>query len=393
MIVDRARHQCTDAACELTARVRSEAWDREEFTLWYRLPSAVVSDHGSEPDCSTFVPALLPWCLRRAEPLVVDGPVSPRLLNAVPVSTDVFHAFWPDLITPVEVSAQASAPTATGTGIGSLFTGGVDSWYTACTYGRRPYDNGSLTHLVHVPSISFMYDDATGARATRAIEVTARSISKTPVIVETNLRRHTERFFHWGHYHGAVLASIGLAVGLDELLIPATRSYGYLCAWGSHPFLDPLWSTERTRIVHHGAEATRWDKIVELSGRPEILGTLKVCHEENTDGNCGQCPKCLMTMAMLAARGVLDACPFDAPLEARRLSRLKYRDADMKMMRAQVLPELQPPDLRRALQVALLRAGIRGLADDGVSALKTSAPGRFLLHHGWPRHALRTGPE
>ncbi len=376
MIVDQVRHRCAGETCELSARVRSEVWEREEFTLWYRLPASLAPDHDAQPDCSPFVVALLLWCLRRGETLTMDGPVSPRLLNAIPRSTDILRAFWPDLITPVDVSAQPHPPTPTGKGVGSFFTRGVDSWYTAFTYGRRAYDSGTLTSLIYVPSVDFMYDEEHAKHAVRATEEAALSIGKNPVVVETNLRFHTERFLHWGHYHGAGLASVGLALGLDEIVLPAARSYRFLVPEGAHPLVDPLWSTERTSVVHHGAEATRWDKIAELRSRPEILGTLKVCFDENTDGNCGRCPKCLVTMVMLEAAGVLEQCWFDVPLEPRLLARLEVPDVIFEMLRSQVLPQLQDASLRRALQSAVLRLRLRTIVEDGRGALRLATTGR-----------------
>src|SRR5439155_11733439 len=104
--VDETRHECGESTCTLSARVRSEAWARESFTLWYRVPADLVAHHElAAPDCSPFVAALLPWCLRRAEPLVVDGWASTRLLAAAPLIADVYHAFWSDLMTPVSVGA------------------------------------------------------------------------------------------------------------------------------------------------------------------------------------------------------------------------------------------------------------------------------------------------
>ena len=68
-----------------------------------------------------------------------------------------------------------------------------------------------------------------------------------------------------GYYQGAGLASVAHALGLERLLIPGPRSYGQLEPNGTHPLLDPLWSTESTEIVHDGAEPSRWEKIQFLS--------------------------------------------------------------------------------------------------------------------------------
>lgn len=381
MIIDNARHECLDGVCQLAARVRSEAWSEEEFTLWYRMPVAVAPDHAPDrPDCSPFLTALLLWCLRRDEPLRIDGRVSPRLLDAVPQATDIIRSFWPDLFSPIEVIADAHEPDPRSSVVASFFTRGVDSWYTALTHGDRPYDGPRLTHLIYVPSVDFMYDDAHLARSTEATAAAARSADLTPITVETNLRRHTERFLHWGYYHGAGLASVGLALGLHRVLLPGARSYGQLQPEGSHPLLDPLWSTARTHIVHHGANATRWDKVSYLADIPLALRNLKVCFDANTDGNCGRCPKCLVTMVMLTAAGVGDTDRFDAPLTPGRVARLDVPQSLLEQLHDQVLPAVDDRRLAlalRALHVRQPASAIVSATHDALRSARSALTERF----------------
>lgn len=373
MIVDDVRHTCGDDTCELSAHVQSEAWACESFTLWYRVPATFVADHDpASPDCSPFVAGLLPWCLRRAEPLRIEGWASARLLAAVPLIADVYHAFWPELLSPVPVTAAPGPSNAGAPVVSSFFTRGVDSWYTALSYWERPQRGRPLTHLVYVPSVDFMLDDRKLARTIESTTAAATAAGFTPVVAETNLRRHTERFLHWGHYHGAALASVALALGGEAVLVPSSGSYGYLMPEGSHPVLDPLWSTEVTEIVHHGAEATRWDKVRYLRDHPAALGSLKICFEKNTEGNCGECPKCLFTMTMLAAAGVLEHCPFDQPLRARRVASVELRLALLDLMN-EVVPELPDRWLALAWRAAVLRDRLRRTGAAARAGLRTLA--------------------
>jgi hypothetical protein len=385
VIVDQVRHRCGDRRCELSARVRSEAWAKEEFTLWYRVPAELEPDHGpGTPDSSPFLAGLLLWCLRRSEPLRIEGAVCQRLLDNVPLAADVCHAFWPDLMTPIEVTAEGGEPGPGMPEVASFFTRGVDSWYTALTHGQRPYDGPALTHLVYVPSVDFMFDEEHLARSIEATAAAARDVGMTPLVVETNLRRHTEPFLHWGYYHGPGLASVGLALGIRRMLLPAPHSYGFLEPVGSHPILDPLWSTARTEIVHHGAEATRWDKVRYLADADVALRTLKVCFDANTDGNCGRCPKCLVTMVMLRALGVLDRCPFDDRLDLKRYARLVFPLQTPELMHDCVLPAVEDPRVALAVRAVYLNPLIRATGDEARGAFRTL---RSALA-GWVR---RTG--
>jgi hypothetical protein len=374
VIVDQIRHQCGQGFCELSANVRSEAWSQEEFVLWFRIPADLAPEHGpSIPDASPFLAGLLPWCLRRAESLRIEGPVSPRLLDRTAEIIDVYRAFWPDIMTPVEVVAERREPQDGAAVVGSFFTRGVDSWYTVLSQGRRPLDGPPLTHLVYVPNVDFMYDEAHRARSTASMESVTRRLGMTPVIVDTNLRRHTETFLHWGYYCGAGLASSCLLLGFHRMLVPAGLSYADVRPEGTHAMLDPLWSTARTEVVPHGLEANRWDKVRFLANAPDALRSLKVCYEENTDGNCGRCPKCLTTMTMLACLGVLGTCPFDVPLEPRLVARIGRPPGSVpiRVLRGSVLPAVREPRLALALRASLLRWSIGGTLLEVRGALGT----------------------
>ena len=72
--------------------------------------------------------------------------------------------------------------------------------------------------------------------------------------------------------------------------------------------LDPLWSTEQTAIEHSGCEATRVEKEGYISTYPVAMRNLRVCTQQLTDYNCGQCEKCLRTMINLRAAGASNRC-------------------------------------------------------------------------------------
>ena len=167
-------------------------------------------------------------------------------------------------------------------------------------------------HLVYVPSIDFMYGDENLARSIAATRQAAEDVGCELVLLETNLRHFTERFQHWGFTFGGGLAGMALALGagFSHVLLPGTFPINVTSISGSHPVIDPLWSTERTAIVHDGAEATRVDKARLLADHPEALRNLKVCFEADTTQNCGRCDKSAScTMMDLQAAGVLEESP------------------------------------------------------------------------------------
>ena len=97
---------------------------------------------------------------------------------------------------------------------------------------------------------------------------------------------------------------------------------------GSHPILDPLFSSESLTIEHDSPAEGRLGKVRFLvAERPELLPYLKVCQTENTSGNCGRCRKCMWTMTCLQAAGALeraDSFPDVVDLDAVRGLRLEH---------------------------------------------------------------------
>jgi hypothetical protein len=85
--------------------------------------------------------------------------------------------------------------------------------------------------------------------------------------------------------------------------------------------LDPLWSTERTEIVHTGHDAERLEKLAMLADHGIDWTTVRVCHREA--GNCGRCEKCLRTMLGLYAVGVDPAVAFAVPLRPVAVARMR----------------------------------------------------------------------
>lgn len=86
-------------------------------------------------------------------------------------------------------------------------------------------------------------------------------------------------------------------------MIPASLTFRNLGPLGSHPVLDPLWNTETTTVVHHGAEASRVEKTASIAKHPHLLDQLQICCYAG-GRNCGECEKCIRTALALHLLGV-----------------------------------------------------------------------------------------
>jgi hypothetical protein len=144
--------------------------------------------------------------------------------------------------------------------------------------------------------------------------------------IVSNVRRAIAALGTWPPQHGGALIASALALGplLGRIHIAASTTYDRLYPWGSHPLLDPLWSTETLTVIHDGCELNTIDKtrvIAEL--RPDlVMATLRPCAGYGNGYNCGACMKCLRTMLDLLQFGFLEECdtlPHEIDIERLRV--------------------------------------------------------------------------
>jgi len=266
------------------------------------------------PSADAFVAALLIPCLERGEPLEVLPPVSPQLAARIPHIKDVVLALFPNFHrVEVKVRPSETAAERTGTRVATLFSGGVDSFYSLIKSLAPDMDPAMRpTDLMFMRGLEQRLDESTGADATFAIvEEVAQTMGVGVLWGETNLRMlfglNYELYYHASALVGSALA---LSRGVRRLLVPSTFSYGQLIPWGSHPILDELWSTEALEVIHHGAEARRVDKIAGIINHRLAMQRMRVCLKNHAGpNNCGRCQKCARTMMALEILGRLSDVP------------------------------------------------------------------------------------
>lgn len=258
-----------------------------------------------------FVPALLIPCMSRSESLEIVPPISAKLSASLDTVQAILTQWWPELrrVQVTATPAGGASPAAPRTSA-AFFSGGVDSFYTCLKHARAPGAALAppLTHLVHMEGVERPLEESVDAHDLRdEIRSVAEHYELDVVFGRTNIRSVFP--LSWSmYYHGAGLSAIGLSLGagFSRIHIPSTHSFRDLFPWGSHPLLDPLWSTESTAIVHDGCEATRIEKTALVAGDSFALDHLRVClHNAAGPGNCGRCNKCIRTMVTLEALGAL----------------------------------------------------------------------------------------
>jgi len=356
-----------DDRVRLTGEVRYADSRRE--AIWYEVPAALERDLSATGN--PWLVALLPLAAKLGEELRISLPVDRLLVRNLTELMRIWRGWYPDLHeVPLDVSicdAPVFRPAHSPVRTAAFFSGGVDSFYTVlrhdeCVPGRLPIDD-----LISVQGFDFplAVGDAFHRHLHR-LERAGRELGKSVVWVATNLKESRLREAPWADlWHGSALASVGLALEkrYRHLLIAASSVYEEAEPLGSHPLTDPLHSTGATQVLHDGADATRTEKTVRVARSDVALSALHVCYREHQSENCGRCRKCSLTMATLAALGVLERCPtFPQSLDLERIGRV-YLPSPMQRRGARRLRNLaerhRRADLVRAIDRAVAASAVR----------------------------------
>jgi hypothetical protein len=242
------------------------------------------------------------------ERLVVRDPLPGTLLAHLTEAQRIF-ASWYRHLSVIDIEApEEPCPDPPAAGALSFFSGGVDSFATALRHRER------LSGLLLVQGFDVRLTDAElWSETVSRLQSSADGLGLPLVTVSTNARAFLDRAGDWGEVaHGAGLASVGhLFTGrVGTILIPSTHMLRDLFPWGSHPLVDPLWSSESLRFVHDAAHLTRVEKTALVADSPVALAHLRVCFQRTQGAyNCGRCEKCIRTMIGLELVGGLSRCP------------------------------------------------------------------------------------
>jgi hypothetical protein len=329
-----------------------------KYDIWFRTATGPIGT-GPEP---FLIAALLPAMVLGGA-LQVDAPVSPRLLASLPKVQEIL-ATWDRQLRPVPINADArAAPLANHGCVSCFFSGGVDSWYSLLKH-RAEISTPVFVHGFDIP----LENTALRARVSRSLQDACTALGMQLLEVETNVRDLSEGCVSWELYHGAAMASVAHVLGprLRKIYIAASTTYANLVPNGTHPILDPLWSTESTELVHDGCEAAKMEKVARVAACDAAVRTRRVCYENpNGDYNCGRCRKCLNTMVSLRLVGALERCPtFAHPLDLEALGRIRMTDPILRARMEDMLQSAEDgadTELVRALRNCLSQKYYRGV--------------------------------
>jgi hypothetical protein len=269
--------------------------------IYFRVPEKFQLHLSSE----WFIAIALLEAMVANRSIEVDStvPVSQGLCNRLHEIQSIFSC-WNSNLSIVEIFCKTTSEEKSFNAVGSFFSAGIDSSHTLI----RKMDD--ITHLIMLRVFDMGDDQETWDKHVVSQTSFANSMGKDLIPVETNARDWTDsKMIAWGFAHGLLLSALGGALGMRRLYVPSTHTYNELFPWGSHPLSDPMWSTESTCVIHEGAGYRRGEKTQDILNHPKIANNLKVCWN-NIHKNCGECSKCIRSMAAIhLLGGEVDSLP------------------------------------------------------------------------------------
>lgn len=278
-------------------------------TWWVDVPGRVQREltHAGDP----WLAALLPLAFVLQQPLELRLPVDPQLLENADQILNIWARWYPRF-GPIPLLAETGEPASSldSGNVAAFFSAGIDSIHTVLHHDR--IEPNPIDELIFIRGFDLRLRNQGGLReAQERVQSSATVLGKDLMVVTTNLRQTRLQEVDWLRLaHGPMLAAIGLLLGprYQRLWIPSTKPLDLAEPFGSHPGVDPLFSTTQTVIDQYGASFTRTEKVAYLRQHPGELQHLRVCWEGESGANCGRCSKCLRTMTALEIFGLLEGC-------------------------------------------------------------------------------------
>jgi hypothetical protein len=325
--IDSFRSERTGAACCVSARVAWEDRERDDLVLFFEAEGPGQELIRPEPDAFLLACALA--AMRHGERRIsIEGSVCPRLREGLVAAVSLQRSWNGDdrrlpAIEPVQGfrASEHALPARSG----AFLSGGLDSLdvflenHDAFAEGHPGRIEDAL-HVVGLPLLGHLEPavrDNFRDRARAAAESFARELGIRFIAVRTNLGEVEPDFGFFGRdYFGSGYAGVAhlFASTLSSVAIASGHAPGApLTPHGSHPLLDPLFSSSALEIRHEGADRSRLEKMGAAARRPDLVRHLQVCGAPSllpvggAFANCGRCPKCLHTLAEIYLAGALGA--------------------------------------------------------------------------------------
>lgn len=304
----------------VSATVKWEDCEQPVREIYIETEKFFSSDISCNPH-SFLVGCVIPAMHFGEKRVVLDAEICPSLKEGLETVMALMKQWSNGKYAPLTIEAKTGSVVYRSDRrrqAGLFLSGGIDS-LAALQINKMVYPKEHPGHikdclLVHGFDIGGVVERGMKYhvfdRAKDALSRVAEDAEVNLIPVYTNIRHLCDERDLWlDKFFSAVLASIGHAFVTRLNLIYIASSYDIpnLVPCGSHPMLDPEYSSYNMRIRHRDVALSRLDKLRLIAKWDVAFQHFRVCLANvKTRLNCGKCEKCIRTMAELEALGILD---------------------------------------------------------------------------------------
>ncbi|OGW55647.1 MAG: hypothetical protein A2Y81_01095 [Nitrospirae bacterium RBG_13_43_8] len=322
MRIENLRTEKRESRSRVVASVIWEDCDRPGQELYFETEEEFSQDLSCNPD-AFLVACAVPAMHYGEKRVSIDEGVCPELLDGLKVAMS-WLCYWFQIdreLLRIEAKRKSDIPAPRiKERAGLFFSGGIDSFATLrnnrLTFPLehpRSVKDGLVVfglELDEPEAFDYLFDWLSDAAP-------AIGIKLIPVYTNLYLPYRDEDALHhfhfwWGEYMGAALAAVAhtFVRRLSTVSISADYDIPNQRPHGSHPLIDPNYSSFDLQVKHEGLALSRFAKTQLIADWDVALQHLRVCnrYKQYKSGrlNCGRCEKCVRTMLALLALGVLD---------------------------------------------------------------------------------------
>ena len=302
------------------ANVQWEDCDRPDQNIYIETEEAFAKDLSLNPH-AFLVGCIIPALHSGERRIFLDAEICPTLREGLEAVMALMKEWTKGEYKPLNIEAKTRSVVHNLNNrrrAGLFLSGGMDS-LAALRINKKTYPEqhpGSIKDCLFVHGFDIGGVIERGMkyhvfdRAKMALSEVAKDAKVTLIPVYTNIRHLCDERELWlDRFFGAVLAAVAHAFSSRLNLVYIASSYDIpnLTPCGSHPLLDPAYSSYDLRIIHRDLALSRLEKLRIVADWDVAFQNFRVCLANVPDRlNCGKCEKCIRTMTELLAIDALD---------------------------------------------------------------------------------------